>query len=113
MNISMIKKLKSMVDVPIRLCYYVGEGGGRVPDYDMYNWVGKIKSLDDNGLLEFEHISIESNRMQIKKSWLDLQHTWIWVFDELAEDYDNAIFVKCSKCENEMLLRDLENTTYK
>jgi len=65
-----------------------------------YMWLGTILEIKNNDrVLVFQHLPREARRMQIEKSYLNLDATIIWSIDLLSEDYEEEIYVTCPKCK--------------
>lgn len=107
-----MEKLRELIDVPVKLCFYVGEGGPSVRDQEMYYYVGCVKKINGDGLLEFQPTETEAKRLEVTVQILDLNAVWIWAVDVLSDNWEDRSAIECPHCGKEIDVRYHKNSEY-
>jgi len=94
-----INCMKSLINIPIKLHFWLGGRENSIDDDQVYEFVGKIKSIE-RGIIKFEHIFKHSKDMGIIETYLNMNFIVIWSIDLLSENYDlTKLIVKCPHCK--------------
>lgn len=93
-----IEKLKELKGRNIRLNFFSPPTAPSMEN-SSFTWIGQVEDILDSSVLVFKHISIESKRMQVEKSYLNLSAVVIWAIDICTPDFDREAYITCPHCK--------------